>query len=507
MLLQISFCALFIVSSNVVADDFSRNNSKKAQKIFDLMVTYHGGESAIYNIDNVLVDYDYSTNYKTQGHKYQGTDYHSNRPGNLYSYLSLSKETSWSQSQYRYMNGIVSKTNIHRNSVKTVYNDVKETYQETTYAKFNNIIENAVLRNPALIVKALLKQKDNIRYIGTASHDSSKVHILSAPLDTGKTANFFVSAINGELKKLDYVKNNSLISYEFKDYQAVSGLKLPTFLKISLTDSAYPAYYLYHVNKYDFSADGANAISLPSGYKKADKNTIFDDTLRNQKIGKGIYWITKNGGNSLFVEFDDHIMAIDALDHGLDERIGSLRTFVKEKPISKVSISHHHHDHIDAVPYYFSNKSTIITAYEFIPLIDERIKVSLNPTNNKTQLSGAKYDTVDNKKVFTDGEQAVEVYKLNNTLHAEAMLMTYFPNEELVYMPDHFEFGSIIKNRDAQTRVLNEIKRLGLKVKGFITGHGNSVLSMDHIHAMMKAPLKFTKLRREPHLSVQKAQR
>jgi len=80
----------FLLScTSTLANNFTHQNVDKANGIFENVLSYYGGKKAINELDNVLTDYDYSTNYRTQGYGYQDSEYHSNRPGNTLSLISL----------------------------------------------------------------------------------------------------------------------------------------------------------------------------------------------------------------------------------------------------------------------------------------------------------------------------------------------------------------------------------------------------------------------------------
>ena len=104
--------SFFLNIPTALANNFTHQNVSKAKNIFDKVVSYYGGKKAIDNLDNILTDYDYSTNYRTQGFGYQGSDYHSNRPGNSLSLISFKDKLNWTQNQSQYLKSFYSKTNF-----------------------------------------------------------------------------------------------------------------------------------------------------------------------------------------------------------------------------------------------------------------------------------------------------------------------------------------------------------------------------------------------------------
>jgi len=486
--------------STAVANNFTHQNVDKANEIFDDVVNYYGGLEAINSLDNILTDYDYSTNYRTQGFGYQGSDYHSNRPGNTLSLISFKNKINWTQTQSQYLKAFYSRTSLYQEGTRFNYNDITQTYITTAQDDFDKQIESQLLRNPLLIIKSLLTQKDSLRYLGSKTNDAQHYSLISMTLPSGRVITTYVDSSNHQIAKVESLRNGKLTEYFYSDYQSAGQFQLPFFIKRNMPDNYYSAYFYYHVSSYNFSPNVEQLAVVPKDYDLAEKRDTYDGELRVQTIGKGIHWLTQNGANSIFVEFSDHVMAVDAnngRNEGLKRRINKFRELVPNKPIKYVSISHQHHDHLDQVPRYAKQGTKIITAKSFIPLITKRV----NEVYDKESVKPI-FEVVNKKRVYADKTQRVEVYELKNMLHAETMLMTYFPAEQLIYLPDHYEGGYLIENHHSTRVLLAEIDRLGLKVKGFITGHGNDVYSLATIQAALAHPIEMKAFRRQPHQSV-----
>jgi len=486
--------------STAVANNFTHQNVKQANDIFEQMVRYQGGMDAINNLDNILADYDYSTNYRTQGYGYEGTDYHSNRPGNILSLISFKNKSNWSQIQRHYLEAFYSSTSIYQNGTNVDYNNITRTHTTAVENDFDKFIETQLFRNPLLILKSALTQKDSLRYLGSKINDGTTYSLIAMTLSSGRVITTYVNQNNYQIAKVEFLSKGKLNEHFYSKYKKVGQFHLPFFIKKNKPDNYYSSYFYYHVSSYDFLPNVKQLTAAPKGYVLAEKQDAYDSKLRVQTIGKGIHWLTQSGANSIFVEFEDYIMAVDAnngRNDGLKRRINKFRELVPNKPIKYVSISHHHHDHFDQVPRYVEQGTTVITAKSFIPLITQRInnfseEITRDPI----------FEIVNQKRVYADDSQRVEIYELKNMLHAETMLMTYFPNDQLIYLPDHYEVGYLVENQHEIRALLVEIERLGLKVKGFISGHGNDVYSLATIKSLLAHPIEMKAFRRQPHQSV-----
>lgn len=483
--------------STAVANNFTHQNVDKASDVFDKMVNYYGGIKAINNLDSILTDYDYSTNYRTQGYGYQGSDYHSNRPGNTLSLILFKSKINWTQTQSQYLKSFYSYTGLHQEGTRFNYNDITRTYTTKTKDDFDKHIESQLLKNPLLIVKSVLAKKDSLRYLGSKTSDEKAYSLIAMTLPSGRVITTYVDQSNYQMAKVEFLSKGALNEYSYSEYQRVGQFQMPFFIKRNMPEHYYSSYFYYHVSSYDFSPNIETLAVTPKDYVLAEKHDTYDGELRMQTIGKGIHWLTQSGANTIFVEFSDYIMAVDAYGFNLPGRIEKFRELVPNKPIRYVSISHHHHDHIEQTPFYAKQGTKIITAKSFIPQITKRVNEVYDDESVKPI-----FEVVNRKRVYADDTQRVEIYELKNMLHAETMLMTYFPNEQLIYLPDHYEEMYLIENHHATRDLLAEIERLGLNVKGFIQGHGNDVYSLATINAALAHPIEMKAFRRQPHQSV-----
>ena len=484
-----------------LAYDSSPANSQKTYDILEKMSNIYGGKQAIKEVDKILIDSDYSINYRTQGYGYEGTDYHSNRPGNSYTLISYADKLVWTKTRRTYMDSLTGYTSLFTNGKTTNYNDITREYSVSAKNNFNKKIESYILRNPLLIIKDILSRTNELSYSGSERNYEK----LAINMPSGGLLTLFANKSNYQIDKAELLLGGRKIEYIYSDFRTTGQFKLPFSIKINQADNYYSAYTLRHVSSYNFEPNIKQTAVTPKGYSPEEKHDTYDGKLRAQSIGKGIHWFNQRGANSLFIEFSDYVMAIDANNGSkgsFEQRLSKFREIVPSKPIKFVSISHQHHDHFDRVPFYVKNGAKVITAEEFIPLLTKRIE-QVNTANAPTP----EFEIVTQKRTFRDAAQHVEIYELKNMLHAETMLMTYFPDEQLVYLPDHYEEMYLIENRQAIKTLMTEIKRLGLRVKGFIQGHGNDVYSAEQIEAALQFPIEVKELRRTPHHSVTRAEK
>jgi len=478
--------------------NFTIENIEMAQFVVDKSIAFHGGRSAISAIDSIKVDYDSNTTYQTQGYGYKGIESIRQQPGNTLHFISFKEEELWVDHVHHYMESYFSTKTHYKGGNKIKYDDGNATKSVAEAANFDDEVESMLLFNPVLILKSMMAQKNTLRYLGTAQFEGIVHELVNFTLPSGTTLTVYINKTNyqfGKIESTTHRKTNiALDEFIYGDYKNSGGFKIPNFIENKYTGGSYPGSQYYRIASINFNAKKSEVIKLPTNYKEKAKSTTYDGKTRNQQLFDGVYWVTRSGGSSIFVEFSDHIMVIDGL-RGIEKRETEIRKTIPTKPIKYVVTSHQHHDHIGSMPYLAKLGTTIVTAEEYKYLIEDLIA-----NENSDKKAKTKFDVVTDKTVYSDDKQKVEVYKIDNLKHAKTMLLTYFPNEKLVYMPDHYY--EPLLHYVAIKALLDEIERIGIIPEGFITAHGNQVISMATLQQLIKKTPRVKSLRRKPHSSV-----
>jgi flavorubredoxin len=124
----------------------------------------------------------------------------------------------------------------------------------------------------------------------------------------------------------------------------------------------------------------------------------------------------------------------------------------------------------------------IINAYAIAPLQD-----ALAKSPKKLQL-----ETLEgNKRVFTGGEQTVEIYNIGNP-HAKDMLVAYLPKERVLFQGDlffaSFEDNPIGPAQPSTIDMAKKVKDLGLQVDKIAAVHGRTTTSQELADSLQQKP-------------------
>ena len=229
----------------------------------------------------------------------------------------------------------------------------------------------------------------------------------------------------------------------YMDWRDYGGFMAPT--EIVQTRGGWPFFEVDVTSARANPADIASIAPAPANAQGGPGggfggNAAFDVTV--EELGDGLYRLTTGAGSydSLIVEFEDHIMMLEA---GQSQAralayVERTRSLIPGKPIRYVMNTHPHSDHTGGLPVLVAEGATIITHknnQEFFEralntprtLLDDSLSRNPHP---------AWVDPVEDMKVYTDGSRTVEMYHIWPAPHSNGLLVAYFPEEKILYQGD-----------------------------------------------------------------------
>ena len=484
-----SLCLLSIMAFQTSAQSPTFDNHQRAKNIIKSAFEAHGGQSRIAQLPAITIDYDYNTTYLTQGYGFSGIDNVRQQPGNLLVSVDFENQKARADNLWTYMETFHRRISDISKEKSVSYDMDTKDYASNVNRSFEQATENVILRDPVLILKGLSGALPSLRYLGEEAIEGKSYHSVSAALKTGTTLTLYVDKASSRINKVDLIQRQSVLEYDFEGWVNKDDFVFAQAVAIKRSHANYPGTTYYRAATFDLTARPDSVVKLPQGYSQRVAHNIYDGQLRTQDLGHGVFWSTRNGSNTLFVEFDDHLMAIGGMGL-IADRITEIRKHVPDKPFKYMVTSHHHHDHLAAVPHFSDMGSKIVAAPEYQHVVEDMFA---GGENNRI----IAFDLVGKAKTYTDGKQKVQVFKLDNLLHANTMLLTYIPALKMVYMPDHF--FPPMTNQAAIARLLEEMDKLGIEVEQLVSGHGNTLVSKQTLVKMANTPTGASGFRRQPH--------
>jgi glyoxylase-like metal-dependent hydrolase (beta-lactamase superfamily II) len=261
----------------------------------------------------------------------------------------------------------------------------------------------------------------------------------------------------------------------FSAYKDFNGVKFPTTIVQKQGGQATLELTVTSVNP----NPGLN-ISVPDAVKTATAPPI---KAQSQKMGDGIWFVAGGSHNSMVVEFPTYITVIEG---PLGEArslavIAEAKRLVPNKPIKYLINTHSHFDHSGGVRTYVAEGATIITQEMNVPFYQKAWAAprTLAPDNLSKGAKEANFLPVKEKYVLTEGNQTLEIFHENGSMHNGGMLIVYFPKEKILeeaddYTPDLPELAAPggIRPPVFMANLMKQIQTLKLDVATVAPMHG-----------------------------------
>ncbi len=230
------------------------------------------------------------------------------------------------------------------------------------------------------------------------------------------------------------VLGDMLVETTYSDYKDFAGVKFPT--KIVQTQGGFPVLEL---TVSEVQPNAAANIEVPEAVRGATPSPVRVDS---QKLADGVWFLAGGTHNSVLVEFKDYVAMVEG---PLDEArslavIAEAKKLVPNKPIRYLINTHHHFDHSGGIRTFVAEGATIITHEMNKPYYQKTFAMprTLSPDKLSQNPREAKFETLTDKYVLTDGARRLELYNVKNNGHNPGLLIAYMPKEKLLIEPDLF---------------------------------------------------------------------
>ena len=462
--------SLLLVAGNVIAEDtIPLNAVNKAGEVIDAAIEAYGGTEALTNLNRVARKSEFTT-WATNQSLTPGAPWDEGHTSN-FAAIDFENEqfrggNKGSQGGFDFNGGQLV------NGEESFNFDFRAgTQTENPTADFNTISGPFIRVTAPLLVKQLQNRRHTSHWLGEADYEGRKHDVITLVMEVGPALSLYFDQETHLLSRSERVLAPfGQIDYHFKDYVTTDGIPFSKTFELYANDQPNLLIDRYAT---EVNPEFARYLQIPKGLELVEAAPPAATEVELQEVEEGVFLIGAAGTFAMFVEMDDHIVAVGATA-GIPERIAKLRETIEDKPIKYAVLTHHHNDHLVGVPAYEEEGSVIFTVKQHEEVV----------RGTATDGEALKLEFVDGKKVFGTGSRTLEIHDIGPTPHSEHFLVAYLPDEGILFEADHFPNpanGRMVPAQPVTLRLAAALDEKGLDVKTIIGSHSARIASRDDL--------------------------
>jgi glyoxylase-like metal-dependent hydrolase (beta-lactamase superfamily II) len=480
-----SISAVLLLSASLVCAEESLplKAVNRANEVIDAALEAYGGAETIANLNSVSRKSHYTT-WATNQSRSPGPPWDENAQSN-FSAIDFKNETFVAKNKgsgngFDFNGGQIIKAN---EGWQLSYR--AGTVTPIDQPDFNTTAGPFIRVTAPLLVKQLQNRRQTSHWLGEVEFEGRPHDVITLVMEVGPALSLYFDKESHLLSRSERVLPPfGQVDYRFTNYETVDGIPFSKTFKLYVNDQ--PNVFI-DIKSTQVNTSIEKLASVPENLDMLDIAPAAPTEVQAQEIKEGVFLV--GGGNTyaMFVEMDDHIVAVGGTA-GIPDRIKALRELVKDKPIKYAVITHHHNDHIMGVPAYQGEDATVLTVKE-----NEAVVRAV-----ATDAESLKLQFVKNKHVFDDGNRKLEIIDIGPTPHAKHLLIGWLPEEGILFEADHFPNptnGEMAPAQAVTKRLAEAIDELGLDVKLIVGAHSPRVASIDDLRrSLALSPVKIAQL-------------
>jgi len=255
-------------------------------------------------------------------------------------------------------------------------------------------------------------------------------------------------------------------------YKEFDGVMAPT--RIQQSAGGHPVL--------DFTASevkvNAGGLAAPAAIREAP------ETVKVEKATDGVWFVTGGSHHSIAVEMRDHVIVFECPlgDERTLAMLDAVKKTIPGKPIRFAVNTHHHFDHSGGLRACAAEGATLVTHALNKPYFEQAFTAPRTLSPDALARSGKKAEIVgfEDKHVFTDGARTLELHRVKDNSHNDALIIGYLPKEKILLVADAFSPREPITAVPARlntftTNLWANLQQLKLDVETVLPIHGRMV--------------------------------
>jgi glyoxylase-like metal-dependent hydrolase (beta-lactamase superfamily II) len=461
-----------LLAGHAGATNITQKNGEKTRAIIEQVIEAYGGADKLDSLKTLIVEAD-TTGYAVNQSRKPEPPWDANH-GKLLNAIDLENSifvsrNSGSGAGFEFNVGqiINADDSYQLNYRARTAAPVLEPDYDTTSGPFIRVTS-------VLLVKQLQARGNTSHWLGEADVDGRPHDVITLVMQVGPALSLYFDQETHLLTRSErLLPPFGLVEYSFEDYYEVDGIPLNRRFQL-LVNGDSNLDWKYSSIRINESIEDLTRV--PASLAHID--AVAPDELSLNEISEGVYLVGGTGTYAMFVEMDDHIIAVGGTA-GIPDRIAELRKVVGDKPIRYAVISHHHNDHVLGMPAYTEEGAIVLTVEEHETVLRNAAGEDAKPN----------FEFVRGSKILSDGSRTVEIHDIGPTPHSEHLLVAYLPNEGIMFEADHIAVPRTgpLPPAISNTRALDTaMAKRDFKVTTIVGAHSPRVITIDDMKAALE---------------------
>ena len=462
--------SLLLMSAGAVAEEtLPLNAVNKANEVIDAVLEAYGGAEAISNLNTVERKSKWTT-WATNQSRAPGPPWDE---GGIINFTAIEFKNQTFVGKNKGSGGgfDFNGSQIIKGEESWQVNYRGGTITPQATADFNTTSGPFIRVTAPLLVKQLQNRRQTSHWLGEAEFDGRTHDVITLVMEVGPALSLYVDKETHLLSRSERVLPPfGQVDYRFINYAAVDGIPFAKTFKLYVNDQPN---ILIDIQSTKINQSVEQHAALPENLELLDIAPAQPAEVELQEVSEGVFLVGATGTYAMFVEMDDHVVAVGGTA-GIPDRIKAFREVVKDKPIKYGVMSHHHNDHILGVPAYQDEGAVVITVKQHEAVMRAAA----------TDADSLKVKLVKTRHELSDSTRKLEVIDIGPTPHAEHLLVTWLPDEGILFEADHFANpinGRMPPAQPVTKRLAEVIDELGLDVKIIVGAHSPRIASIDDL--------------------------
>ena len=452
--------SLLLSCGPLLAGSLPLKSVNKANEVIDAAIEAHGGSEALKGLNTIVQKSEFTTFATGQSRKpgppydkgYQKAFNAIDLENDIFVTRNKGEGGGYVFSQGTIING--------ENSWQLDYRS--GTAAPLAEPDFNTTSGPFVRVTPALLMRQLQERRHTSHWLGEVEIDGRMHDVITLVMEVGPGLSLYIDRESHMLTRMERVLPPfGQVEYQFLDYTQIDGIAFNQKFRLYVNGDDNLAI---DIRMTRLNEPLEQYVQVPDELRQLA--AISPDEMNSQEIDEGVFLIGGNNTYALFIEMEDHVVAIGGTQT-VPASIEEMRKRITDKPIRYGVLTHHHNDHTPGAAAYAKEGSTIITFEE-----NEALVIKAAGDDN------ARLEFVRDHMTLTDGKKKVELYNIGPTPHAENILIAYLPDEGIIFEADHFPqpaTGVIPPAVPATVAFAEALDKLDLKYAKIVGAHSKRV--------------------------------